>query len=917
MQIIEVGSDRVNIGDIGFSQENNDAQLHIELPEKLLDFDSYDVEFELENGDKSVLKNVEIRDNIVIVPLYQNVLEFGKLYFQIVAYNFDIDQKSKSNLYFGHVQRSINATETIEIVPEVVDQIYKEILTLKKEISSIDGMNEEEVYNLIKRYLKENPIEGILSEDERKDFIENTKARHNHLNKDVLDGITQEMLDKIGTDNIPVVHELPINAKEGDVCLHALQNTLTLADSGNKIYIDWDEFRQPVNEENITEFGLIAYQSVSGDTLEFGCVRDQESCGLNFITQADYDNIYYQFSGSFVNGVIDVFELTTNVNGNDEIIQITSIEDLPKYLQLPQFDVIDSYDQYGDEYLFHTEYRLMKYQGGEWNEVKQKQLTEEQLNNFFENTRLRHTHNNLDLLETIVPEMLEIEIPMVHTLPTESKTGDICRYAPANKIMSEDSGKRIYFDWKNIEHFSLKKVTGSWVIYEAFSLAVNVPVLLITITNHQNSFHYEIEACMDNQFIRKLNVHFNSDGQFNIGSFGMYHLNGDYISGGAYNNIDELPSFWELPEWTTLRKNNYPSSCYFFHTGYKLMKYQGNEWVEAVDVPTKISQLENDSGFITIEDLSEASNEQIFSAVEDYFEENPIKIPTKVSELKNDKDFATMYYVAEWGKAAQERLSLSEILPSNVGEGEMRIHARTSNITSADIGKRIYFNWTKIKLGTPFQLFLYRNNIESLYAQSLSNIFQFVKRDENNNIIYSVVARFDENHTLVEGFEKVDDVRKKLTFEELRSLVLTIPQFDQVHVVTPDDKSIMFHTECRLMKYQGGEWVEVINDSEFITKADIPIDRIESIETVIEILPNTDYSFGECEALEITFAEGDSTKRNEYMFSFISGATPTALTLPSSVKWMNELTVEANKRYEVNIMDDIGLWCAVDYEVTE
>lgn len=81
MQIIEVSSDRVNIGDIGFSQENNDAQLHIELPEKLLGFDFYDVEFELEKGDKSVLKNVEVRDNIIIVPLYQNVLEFGKLYF--------------------------------------------------------------------------------------------------------------------------------------------------------------------------------------------------------------------------------------------------------------------------------------------------------------------------------------------------------------------------------------------------------------------------------------------------------------------------------------------------------------------------------------------------------------------------------------------------------------------------------------------------------------------------------------------------------------------------------------------------------------------------------------------------------------------------------------------------------------------
>jgi hypothetical protein len=48
------------------------------------------------------------------------------------------------------------------------------------------------------------------------------------------------------------------------------------------------------------------------------------------------------------------------------------------------------------------------------------------------------------------------------------------------------------------------------------------------------------------------------------------------------------------------------------------------------------------------------------------------------------------------------------------------------------------------------------------------------------------------------------------------------------------------------------------------------------------------------------------------MFSFTSGATPTVLTLPASVQWANELTVEANKRYEISIVDNIGLWCAVE-----
>ena len=84
-----------------------------------------------------------------------------------------------------------------------------------------------------------------------------------------------------------------------------------------------------------------------------------------------------------------------------------------------------------------------------------------------------------------------------------------------------------------------------------------------------------------------------------------------------------------------------------------------------------------------------------------------------------------------------------------------------------------------------------------------------------------------------------------------------------------------------------------------------------------EINANIFYDFGLVTELSLTFIEGEPDKVNEYMFSFTSGETATVLILPSSVQWANELTVEANKRYEISIVDNIGLWCAVDYEVTE
>lgn len=509
MQIIEVSSDRVNIGDIGFSQENNDAQLHIELPEKLLGFNSYDVEFELEKGDKSVLKNVEVRDNIIIVPLYQNVLEFGKLYFQIVAYNFDIDQKSKSNLYFGHVQRSINATETIEIVPEVVDQIYKEILTLKEEISSIDGMDEEEVYDLIKKYLKENPIEGILSKDEKEDFIENTEARHTHENKELLDeisiglhgnlevdgwpywsnkngnviesitvdettgditirerivpnkaiplletkikqhyktselendsgfitledipdnGLTQEQAEQLETntkarhehenkdildtitedtlaEEVPAVYELPTNAKDGDVCLYAPKNNF-ISVGGNRVYFDWEELVKSIDDSEDTDFNLIIYDTINENEIVAEAVINRFSEGYNlWIMAVSSDGKRCNdLVVTISNGVLDAEGSTLSIiNENGETISSTSfhsIDELPLYFDIPKSNPRAHESLYGDAYLFHTDYRLMKYQGGLWSEVAEKGITKSEMTEYV----TAAINGSLDEIETMIDE---------------------------------------------------------------------------------------------------------------------------------------------------------------------------------------------------------------------------------------------------------------------------------------------------------------------------------------------------------------------------------------------------------------------------------------------------------------------------------------------------------------------------------
>lgn len=141
------------------------------------------------------------------------------------------------------------------------------------------------------------------------------------------------------------------------------------------------------------------------------------------------------------------------------------------------------------------------------------------------------------------------------------------------------------------------------------------------------------------------------------------------------------------------------------------------------------------------------------------------------------------------------------------------------------------------------------------------------------------------------------------------------------------DETVIFRTLPVHYMFLKGEWQLVSPNNEALQKAVeelqrnvgkyTPMTRIETTTTGTSILePNKMYDFGVVDTLTVVFDEGAADKVNEYLFSFVSGETATVLTLPSSVQWVNELTVEANKRYEISVVDNVALWCAVDYEVT-
>ena len=82
---------------------------------------------------------------------------------------------------------------------------------------------------------------------------------------------------------------------------------------------------------------------------------------------------------------------------------------------------------------------------------------------------------------------------------------------------------------------------------------------------------------------------------------------------------------------------------------------------------------------------------------------------------------------------------------------------------------------------------------------------------------------------------------------------------------------------------------------------------VPQTETTVEIQPNVLNVWGKVASLTITFAAVDATKYNEFMIQFVSGATPTTLTLPNTVSWLTEASIEANTTYQISIVNNLGI----------
>lgn len=81
-------------------------------------------------------------------------------------------------------------------------------------------------------------------------------------------------------------------------------------------------------------------------------------------------------------------------------------------------------------------------------------------------------------------------------------------------------------------------------------------------------------------------------------------------------------------------------------------------------------------------------------------------------------------------------------------------------------------------------------------------------------------------------------------------------------------------------------------------------------DNAVTLDPNKFYVFGEEAEIDVSFAAVTEGQVNEYHFSFVSGTTPTVLSLPVDVVMPDSFSVEADKTYEVSVINNKGVFAS-------
>lgn len=367
-----------------------------------------------------------------------------------------------------------------------------------------------------------------------------------------------------------------------------------------------------------------------------------------------------------------------------------------------------------------------------------------------------------------------------------------------------------------------------------------------------------------------------------------------------------------------------------------------------IEIPTKVSDLENDSSFVSAVD----TGEEVDGVEADYVTEAAMNAALS-SKQNTITDLSTIRSGASKGATAVQPAELASVaksgsyndlkdkpaIPSAVTESTVSGWGFTKNTgtyskPSAGIPKSDLASAVQTSLGkadTALQSYTeqYKGTITGVSANGTS-------------VATSGVANIPAASTSAYGVTKLSSSTSSTSTSLAATASAVKAAYDLANsykgtvtgvkingtTKTPSSGTVDLGTVItshqdisgKQDKLVSGTNIKTINGTSILGSGDIVIEGGSSSggayaevshgtgETTFTLTPNTFHVWDEVASLDLSFANEQAGVANEYLFQFASGSTATTLTLPDGLKWANDSapTIAENMIYQVSVLKGLA-----------
>lgn len=370
----------------------------------------------------------------------------------------------------------------------------------------------------------------------------------------------------------------------------------------------------------------------------------------------------------------------------------------------------------------------------------------------------------------------------------------------------------------------------------------------------------------------------------NVKEYGIVSTDGDHVSVAAPTRDDYYPTMYEVKKEIKNSTSQIDLSDYY-------TKQEIDDKGYLTSLPSDVVRYETDQ-----------NNDPCIIMPEG----------TKLTVYHQDGTFQNLIFFGEYEDGTKQ---------TEVGAANTHLNLNSDSTVTVDTpnGKKTLAYTDQIPSGgSSYDTFSYTEDFASGNGTITDEVYDRLSAARNARqpiVVAMDLAVFPTSYICVikDGTNEQQQMTLDVEFPVIMSTTYNAENYDLSQRVLQIDnnKSVSVVNRSFTLKSEGDGSLFLADDGTYKEissgSAGTPVVNHGTSDTTFTLTPNVLHTWGEVSSLNLSFAAETTGIVNEYLFQFTSGATATVLTLPDAVKWISEDTIEANKTYQVSIVNNLAV----------